>query len=181
MDSNVIHDYRGDHMPQQPLTVLDHIVRERSTREKRVTERLRDPSEKYAAGWYMCVPTCFNDALDIRQTERVENKQKRLVWTQGSSFPFKEGDTLYDTPDAYKVWSEALKSIRLCIQVKSASNAGPTEGSAGRSSGSVTFSIFIPNNARDKIIEIGNRTMSQDDFVRFLIVGPPDDLKSVLL
>jgi hypothetical protein len=168
-------------MTQQALTILDHIVRERSTRENRITELLRDPKAKYADGWYMCVPTCFNEALDIKQTERVQNKKKILVWTQGSFFSFKEGDTLYDTPDAYKVWSEALKCISLCIQVKSASSAGPTDGSAGRSPGSVTFSIFTPNSDRSKIIEIGNHTMSQDDFVRFLIAGPSDDLKNLLL
>jgi hypothetical protein len=173
-------DYRDNLMTQPALAVLDHIVRERSTRENRVTELLRDPLANYADGWYMCVPAVFNDALDIKQTERVQNKEKSLVWTQGSSFSFKEGDTLYDTPDAYQIWSEALKSISLCIQVKSASSAGFTDGAAGRSPGSVTFLIFRPNNDRSKIIEIAQHTMSQDDFVRFLIAGPSDDLTKLV-
>ena len=125
----------------------------------------------------MCVPQFFNDALDIKQTERVKNKKKTLVWTQGSSFSFKIGDTLYDTPNAYRVWSEALKSINLCIQVKTTSSAGSTEGDSGRFPGSVTFTILTPNKDRSKIVERGEHIMTQDDFVRFLISGPPEELK----
>ena len=44
----------------------------------------------------MCVPACFNDKLDIKQTERIENKKKTLVWTQGSLFSFQTGDILLD-------------------------------------------------------------------------------------
>jgi hypothetical protein len=125
----------------------------------------------------MFVPSCFNDALDIKQTDRVVNKKKTLVWTQGSSFHFNTGDTIYDTPDAYKVWSEALKTIGVCVQIKTGSSAGPTEGGSGRFAGSVTFAILTPNKNRTKIVERGEHSMSQDDFVRFLISGPPEELK----
>ena len=72
----------------------------------------------------MRIPDAFRGALDIQQTIRV-SAGKQLVWTQGSTFTFKVGDTLYDTPDAYQEWATALKKIRLCVAVKSASDARP--------------------------------------------------------
>lgn len=47
-----------------------------------------------------------------------------------------------------------------------------------RFSGSVTFSILTPNKDRSKIVERAEHTMSQDDFVRFLIAGPVEGLKT---
>jgi hypothetical protein len=165
-------------MSAAAVSVLDQVIREKPTRDNRLTDLLKDPSAETAEGWYMCVPSCFNDALDIKQTERVVNKKKKtLVWTQGSSFHFNTGDTIYDTPDAYKVWSEALKTIGVSVQVKTGASAGPTEGGIGRFAGSVTFAILTPNKDRSKVVERGEYSMSQDDFVRFLIAGPPEELK----
>lgn len=164
-------------MRQKALKLLEHIIREKPTRENRHTDLLKDPSAEFADGWYMCALTCFNEALDIKQTERVQNKNKTTVWTQGSSFAFKAGDMLYDTPEAYRIWSEALKHIGLCVQVDSASSAGPTEGRIGRFSGTVSFSIFTPNEDRSKIVRRSTQTISQDDFIRFLISGPSDELR----
>ncbi len=167
-------------MISESLDILDRLIREKPTRENRLTDLLKDPLAEIAEGWYMCVPPWFNEALDIKQTERIENKKKTRKWTQGASFSFKPGDTVYDSPDAYKVWFEALKTISLCIQVKTASNAGCTEPGMGRSAGLVTFSILTPNKDRSKIVERGEHTMSQDDFVRFLIAGPSEELKQKL-
>ena len=166
-------------MSQQALNLLEHILREKSTRAKRLTDLLKDPNdnEKFAEGWHMCVPPCFNDALDIKQTERMQNKITTLAWTQGTSFSFKAGDMLYDTPDAYDTWSEALKHIGLGVQVDAAFSAGPSEDISGRFPGRVTFSIFTPNEDRSKIVRRAVHTMSQDDFVKFLILGPSEELK----
>jgi hypothetical protein len=164
-------------MSEAAISVLDQVIREKPTRENRLTDLLKDPSAETAEGWYMCVPSCFNDALDIKQTDRVVNKKKTLVWTQGSSFNFNTGDTIYDTPDAYKVGSEGLKTIGVCVQIKTGSSAGPTEGGTGRFGGSMTFTILTPNKNRTTIVERGEHSMSQDDFVRFLISGPQDELK----
>lgn len=172
-------------LPTEPATVdfLNHVVRKKIKKEDRSTDLLKDPFAETAEGWYMCVPLCFNDALDIKLTKRIirdeENeKEEILVWTQGSSFAFNSGDTLYDTHDAYKVWSEALKTIGFCVRVKTSSNAGPTEGDTGRSSGSIIFSILTPNKDQSKIVERGEHSMSQDDFVGFLISGPSDEFKN---
>ena len=165
-------------MIQQALNILDDLIREKRPRENRTTKLLKDPSAESGEGWYMCVPPWFNEALDIKRTESVKDNKKRLVWTQGSRFSFKQGDTVYDTIDAYKVWSEALKSIRLCVQVTMACSAAPPTKVSERFFGSVTFSILTPNKARSNLIErVAVHTMSQDDFVRLLIAGPCDELK----
>ena len=164
-------------MSQTSISVLDQVIREKPTRENRLTDLLKDPFAETEEGWYMCVPPCFNDALDIKQTDRVVNKEKTLVWTQGSSFHFNTGDTIYNTPDAYKVWADALQTINLCVQIKTGSSAGSTESATGRFAGSLTFSILTPNKDRSSIVERGEHSMSQDDFVRFLIEGPPEELK----
>lgn len=41
-----------------------------------------------------------------------------------------------------------------------------------RDPGTVTFTISFPNEKRDSIEEIERHTLNQDDFVRFLIMGP---------
>lgn len=162
---------------KEALGILKRVTDQKSNKEIRLTDLLKDPYAETAEGWFMCVPPFFNDALDLKQTERVKKKEKILVWTQGSSFSFGIGDVLYDTPNANKVWSEAIKSLNLCVQVETASSAGPIEGEARRFAGSVTFRILTPNKDRSKLIERGKHTMSQDDFVRFLIAGPPEELK----
>ena len=99
-------------MNQRSPHILDRIIREKPSRESRLTELLKDPSADSPEGWFMCVPTCFNDALDIKQTQRIESKRKSLVWTQGSTFSFKEGDQLYNTPSQGLVGSRSRPEIR---------------------------------------------------------------------
>ena len=158
-------------MSQEALDILQRLTSEPSTRQKRLTDLLKPAGVEFAEGWFMCVRKCFNDSLDIRLTERKVNGRKSLVWTQGSEFSFSEGDTLYNTPDAYKDWAEALNSISLCVQVTQALPAGPASGGGGRSPGSVTIDIFKPDKPRTKLVGHGHYTMSQDAFVRFLIAG----------
>ena len=164
-------------MTEQALDILEHVIREKPGREKRTIRLLKDPAAETTDGWHMCVPSYFNDALDIRLTERKVNKKPTLVWTQGASFSFKVGDTLYDTLDAYKSWSDALRTIDLCAQVKMGSNAGPVDSNSGRFDGLVKFSIFTPTQDRSRLVERSEHTMSQDDFVRFLISGLPEEPK----
>ena len=126
----------------------------------------------------MHVPICFNAALDIILTDRFKNKIKYQAWTQGSLFSFKEGDTLYDTPDAYKPWNEALKNIKVCIKINKAADVIIFENEK-RFPGSVTFTVYIPNENRTKIIERSQHTLTQDQFVEFLITGEYQQNKGV--
>ena len=150
-------------------------------KEKRLTELMKDPQKEHTNEWYMNLPICFNEALDIKRTERKINKIKQLVWTQGSRFSFDIGDTIYDTSYAYiGEWLEALKHIKLCVQVNEAINATPADKTHERMSGMVNFDIFIPNKQKLKLIKIGKHTLTQDEFVRFLISGPEKDLKEAI-
>ena len=45
-------------------------------------------------------------------------------WKKGRLYNFKEGDTFYNTKEAYRVWNEALKEIKLCVQVLFAKQSG---------------------------------------------------------
>ncbi|MDD5451758.1 MAG: hypothetical protein PHT49_07700 [Desulfovibrionales bacterium] len=162
-------------MNQEALDILQRLTEDASIRrQKRLTQLLKPAEAEYAEGWFMCVPKCFNDSLDIRLTERIVDGHLALVWTQGSAFSFSEGDILYDTRNAYKVWSEALKSISLGVQVRQALAAGAASEGNGRSPGSVTFEILKPDKRRSKLVGNGYYTLSQDDFVRFLIAGPSE-------
>jgi hypothetical protein len=150
---------------------------------KRLTELLIEPEVNETNDWYMCVPQCFNNALDIRLTVRKGNGNETLVWTQGSAFSFKQGDTLYDTPRAYDAWGESLNHISLCVSVQKASDSIPgkrkTKNSeaAPRYPGSVVFQILAPNPSKTGLIKADEITMTQDEFVYYLINGPDGDLK----
>jgi hypothetical protein len=175
-------------MSNQTLTVLDTALKltqdtsDKGKRMKRLPELLKAPDDEQTAGWFMCVPSCFSNALDIRQTPKKKNKKESLVWTQGSAFSFKAGDTIYDTPKAYSEWGEALRHLSLCIQVHQATDASPEKssadgGAAPRNPGVVRFSILTPNDHKTAVVKRGDAELTQDEFVRLLIGGPDGELK----
>jgi hypothetical protein len=164
------------------LKLTDDTV-DKGKRTNRVTELLKAPDDEQSTGWFMCVPSCFNNALDIRQTPRKKDGKDSLIWTQGSAFSFKPGDAIYDTSKAYSEWGEALKHLSVCIQVNQATNAAPEKSNADgdstvpRNPGVVRFSILTPNDQRTAVVKSGDAELTQDEFVRFLIGGPDGELK----
>lgn len=122
----------------------------------------------------MHVPTCFNNALDIRRTVRVGSPKP--VWTQGANFSFAPGDTIYDTPHGYQAWADALRHIRYCFHVSDATAVSPSTTGAARQPGSVTFTVSSPNEPRTALSQVRIYTVTQDEFVRFLISGFSDEL-----
>jgi len=94
-----------------------------------------------------------------------------LIWTQGREFKFKAGDIIYDTPRGYEQWSEALRHIRFCIQVRSATDATSPPPPATRSAGTVTFDILVPTSDRKRLAHSATHALTQDAFIRFLISG----------
>lgn len=128
---------------------------------------------EFASGWFFCLRPCFRAALDIQRTPRKIDKKTEMVWTQGSRFHFKNGDTLYDSPRAYSAWN--LNNFRLCIDVTAGAPAQPPVAaeSAVRDCGFVAFNILVPDASNTKLMQHAAKTMSQDDFVKMLIVGPP--------
>jgi len=137
--------------------------------------------------WFIYVPSFFNDCLDIAKTDRrfkTGNKIKdkktgkmkdetkiRKVWTQGSRFAFHRGCTLYDTPKAYYMWGDAINEIKYCISIHSEKCAKPAMDKDERVPGEVVFSILSPCPQTKSLKEIGEFKLTQDEFVRFLIIG----------
>lgn len=66
-------------MSEEALNILQRLTGDASTRQKRLTELLKPATDEYAEGWFMCLPKCFNDSLDIRLMERIVNGRKALV------------------------------------------------------------------------------------------------------
>ena len=110
-------------MKQKALQLMEQLTRTSAKKEDRLTEFLKDPETDTTPDWFMQVSRCFNDALDIKVTPRKEDAKTVTVWTQGAGFAFKAGDTIYDTARAYDEWAQPLQHIRLCVQVRSATDA----------------------------------------------------------
>lgn len=160
-------------MTTEALHTLTKLITGGKTREERLKTLLRPP-ERAAAHWFMHLPPAFNNALDIRRTVRVGERE--LVWTQGANFSFSVGDTIFDNEAGYGPWDAALKQIRFCFQVSNATAVSPPNPRSPRQSGSVTFTVSIPNEQRTVLSVVRTHTVTQDEFVRFLIVGFPDEL-----
>jgi hypothetical protein len=161
-------------------------------KEKRHTECLKNPERihKDKDEWFIYVPSCFNDCLDIAKTGRVvktgclvldEKTQKmkpetkiEKVWTQGSRFAFHRGCTLYDTPKAYHRWGDAINEIKYCVSIHSGTNAEPAMNGKERIPGIVEFSILSPSTRTTSLKEIGSFTLTQDEFMSLLINGNPE-------
>ena len=153
------------------LRVLEALTRDPSKRERRSTELLRDPESPGSADWAMYLPTCFNDALDIRRTTRIEDKVPVERWTQGSTFGFRAGDILYDTPEAYQDWAAARPRLRACIQVRDATPVTPAQPGAPRNPGRVEFDLLRPGPNDPQPVPPLSLILTQDEFVRGLITG----------
>lgn len=160
-------------MRTEALSTLTKLVTGGKTREHRLTTLMRVP-EDANADWFMHVPVCFNNALDIRRTIRVGSAKP--VWTQGANFSFSPGDTIYDTAQAYDRWADALLHIRYCFHVSQATAVSPPTTGAARQPGSVTFTVSTPNEPRTALSHVRTSTVTQDEFVRLLITDFPAEL-----
>lgn len=75
----------------------------------------------YASGWAFPLPEPFKEALDIRQSEKKTAGLNRgySVWTQGTSYSFKEGDLMHNSRLAYDNYIEFLRGQNpISIQVR---------------------------------------------------------------
>jgi len=92
---------------------------EKQLTEDRSTILIANFDSGFALGWKMAVPNVFRKSLDIRFLSRVYDGVAQEVWTQGTYFDFKEGDTVYDSQKAYNSinWGESLKHLKISVQV----------------------------------------------------------------
>jgi hypothetical protein len=143
-----------------------------------------------SSDWFMCVPAFFNDCLDIAKTPRVrksgrkttdqrtgsrkDEKKIEKYWTQGSRFAFHRGCVLYDTPNAYKPWADAIRELRYCVAIDVGVSATPAIKEKARDPGVVRFTVFSPPVRAMRLGEIGTYTLTQDEFISFLIRGNPE-------
>ena len=158
-------------MNRAALKLWEHLTQTATQREERLLDFLKNPLAEGTPEWAFWVPQCFHDAMDIRQTLRMENGTPVLRWTQGGNFAFKTGDIFYDTPDAYGDWLKALKTLGICVQVCGASDAIAAQSSRPRNSGSIHFDLYVPNEDKTRLVHKGSHRTSQDAFVRYLISG----------
>ena len=139
-------------------------------RQNRSLDLIANFIDGYAEGWHFAVGKCFSDQLDIKFTDRVVNGKKTKRWTQGKLFCFVEGYVIYDTPEGYLQWSEALKHIKLrCFVIRGVPNRLDDKGNLVN--GSVFFKISEPNKNKDGLETIGQYNLTQNDFVTFLKTG----------
>lgn len=148
-----------------------HQIRINSDREE---ELLADFSKGYAEGWYFCVPIFFYEPLDIRFTYR--EKEKKKVWTQGATFKFSTGDVIWNHAYPYceNFASDGIKP-KIGVQVQSSAPCLPkTKDRSERNPGKVNFTIFTESIDTDSKIKwriSGHYSLTQDDFIEFLIKG----------
>lgn len=143
--------------------------------DRRLRKLLRPPTGPSPSDWFMYVPAVFNSALDIKFESSGPNKG----WSQAGCFSFKKADTIYDTQDAYKPWSKALEKMSLALTINAATPAGQGDGTE-RFPGRVDFSIALPSRDKKSLEVVLDWSMTQDEFVRFLIEGPRGELKQEL-
>jgi hypothetical protein len=158
-------------VPGESLQTLRCLVSGNRSTKTRQRELLKNPESFHSDKWYMAVPPCFNDALDIR-------KINSGAWTQGSMFSFRLGDTLHSAFQEEKAGVIYLKTNALAIQIAQSSLAYTNENGT-RAPGSILFDYFTMGPDAT-YINRGSHRMTQDDFIRFLIVGPDRNLTEKL-
>ena len=124
----------------------------------------------YANGWHMAVKECYRNELDIKYTERKKNKQSFFEWTQGPYYSFAEGHIFFDTPIGYEKWGKALRAIKICCKIDSAT---PTVLDKNKKliEGTVALTIYKPSEKLTSMKVSGNFKLSQVEFVNFLKTG----------
>ena len=137
----------------------------------RSEQLIADFSNGFAKNWFMAVGDQFKSELDIKKTNRKKNGKKIGVWTQGTSYNFKEGQVFYDTPKGYSIWSDALGKITFtCKILESETKINATKHKVAHE-GFVKFALYRINNEKTNIVEIYKHRMTQNDFVIFLKTG----------
>jgi len=133
----------------------------------------------FASDWFMALKDSFKIELDIKLTERKKNKISYLEWTQGPYYCFSEGQLIYDDPEAYTCWQDALNKVNTACQIVEAKPNTPIKIDYERDEkseyrvldGYVKFLLFKPDEGRTKLFPYVGYNLSQNDFVHFLKTG----------
>lgn len=161
-------------MLNEALQNLERIVEGRRLKQPRIPlldQMVARPERDGTPDWAFNVPRHFNDALDIRWTQKVSDKIASWVWTQGSSFAFKAWDVIHTNGQKKRVSADG--QLGIFIQINSALPAGANDADS-EFPGSVKFTLFDEINGR--MNEVTKVSTTQDNFIRFLITGNADYL-----
>jgi hypothetical protein len=115
--------------------------------------------------------------LTLRKNKSTGEDEK--VWTQGAYFNFAEGDVFYN--DQYSYCQQFIRNApvnhpTICAQIESAIPCKQDQNTTERSAGQVNLKIyFIETKPEIYHKFMGYKTMTQDEFVYFLISGPTDN------
>lgn len=94
------------------------------------------------------------------------------VWTQSTAFDFRAGYTIHAVAAAQgQNWQEQLAHSAVTLQIVDAMPASPGGIKVERDPGFVTFRVYQRTPAGDGIALQGQHTLTQEDFVRFLVSG----------
>ena len=94
------------------------------------------------------------------------------VWTQSTAFDFRAGYTIHAAATRQgQNWQEQLAHSPVTLQIVDAMPASPGSTKIDRDPGFVTFKVYQRTQAGDGIALQGQHTLTQEDFVRFLVSG----------
>lgn len=143
------------------------MKKENKERKRRSLELLANFDENgLASGWMFAIKESFKIALDIRLTERVKDKKTYWVWTQGTNFKFKQGYTLYNSPEG---WPHP--NVTAWVQVTEAMDTTPATQHTEGSSGLVIFDLYFRHIDGSAIKDDRPKICNQAEFVTFLKTG----------
>jgi len=148
---------------KRALALLEELVAAKA-RARRKTEPLKRLDEDCTRAWCFKVRSCFHRALDLRGGEDG-------AASQGARFHFDIGDTLYSSDMAHREprskWDE---KETLGVQVRAGS--GADWNGEERLPGRVEFDLFAIGKNGKEIEDRGSHELTQDAFVRMLVLGP---------
>lgn len=119
----------------------------------------RDSQSLNNDDWAFHVGYGFRDALDIKLQERVKDKKRIMVWTQGPIISFKEGDLIHSKDD------------KMSVQVITGTPSAWYADKDTFDQGSVSFTV----RGIEELKGIP-KSLSQYEFLQFLIDGNPSHL-----
>jgi hypothetical protein len=157
------------------IIALDNVITKIHSKKTRSLALIASFCNGFADGWYFCIPSFFREALDIKQTIRIIEGKKSLEWTQGASFNFSLGDTLYNHSYCYCKDFEECPPIghpHICLSVETAFPSVPLPKGKGRNCGIVNFKILVKGSRNVSWQYAGFESLSQDNFIKYLIEGP---------
>ena len=138
----------------QSLKVLGELTSTAARKSTRLLSFLKEPDSS-TPNWAYGLSPSFNEALDIKLTDRVSESGKGKVWTQGANFNFKPGDVIHSACGTR------------ALQVTESGSATQTDEYS--LDGCVRYDAF---EIRDgKYSKVAGGHCSQVDFVRKLIQG----------